>query len=227
METVVYKDLGVIDYMECWKLQEDIFNSLVEAKMKGAGGNEGQTLLLCEHPHVYTLGRSGAESNMLIGDDFLKKIEASYYRTDRGGDITYHGPGQLVGYPILNLESLGLGLKDYVHGLEQTVIDTIAEYGITGVRSEGATGVWLRPDSKGGLRKISAIGVRSSHYVTMHGFSLNVDPRMEYFTYINPCGFTDRGVTSMSEELGAVADIRQVKEVYRSKFGKIFDMKLV
>lgn len=226
METVTYRDLGLIDYMECWKLQEDIFDALIRAKQEGIPADEKQTLLLCEHPHVYTLGRSGAEANMLIDGDFLKKIGASYYHTNRGGDITYHGPGQLVGYPILDLERFGMGLKDYVHGLEQTIIETIAEYGIIGGRSDGATGVWLDADARGGLRKICAIGVRSSHYVTMHGFALNVDPRMEYYNYINPCGFTDRGVTSMAQELGAEVEMNRVKEVYLDKFARVFGVAI-
>lgn len=226
--TVIHKDLGLADYMECWKAQQEVFDGLISQKLTGITEGQAweQTLFLCEHPHVYTLGKSGAEGNMLIDGEFLRRIGATYHKIDRGGDITYHGPGQLVGYPILDIEALGMGLKDYVHALEQTIIDTIAEFGIRGGRSEGATGVWLPADAKGGLRKISAIGVRSSHFVTMHGFSLNVDPQMEYFSYINPCGFTDRGVTSMSRELGSEVSVDEVKRCYTAQFERVFNVKL-
>lgn len=184
------------------------------------------TLILCEHPHVYTLGKSGKAGNLLVDEAFLQRIGASYYHIDRGGDITYHGPGQLVGYPLLDLERLGMGLKEYIHALEQTVIDTVAEYGIRAGRVEGAAGVWLPADSRGGLRKICAIGVRSSHYVTMHGFALNVNTRLEYFSYINPCGFTDRGVTSMEKELGRSMEMAEVKRCYLSHFKKNMNVKI-
>lgn len=238
-DRITYRDEGSVDYSECWKLQQSLFDSLVERKgLPGSGGNRapegagaadgiGQTLILCEHPHVYTLGKSGKEGNMLMTPEFLESVGASLYRIDRGGDITYHGPGQLVGYPILDLDEMGLGLKEYIHLLEQSVIETIAEFGIDGGRSEGATGVWLEADGKGGLRKISAIGVRSSRFVTMHGFSLNVNPAMEYFSYINPCGFTDRGVTSMAAEIGHDPGLEEVKKVYAGKFKSVFGVKLV
>ena len=253
---IAYRDEGVTPYPECWKLQQGIFDSLVAAKdgsrgEQGGGrestGSEGSdagvapkigsetgtkggavpTLILCEHPHVYTLGKSGRAENLLMTEDFLHGVGASVYRIDRGGDITYHGPGQLVGYPVVDLEGLGLGLKEYVHLLEESVVETIAEFGIEGVRSEGATGVWLRPETGKGWRKISAIGVRSSRYVTMHGFSLNVAPAMEYFTYINPCGFTDRGVTSIAAETGSDPGIGEVKRVYREKFQSVFNVRLL
>lgn len=226
MEDVIYRDLGTVDYKECWDYQQRIFDALVAAK--GAESADAvQTLILCEHPHVYTLGKSGHEENMLINGDLLSRIGATYYRIDRGGDITYHGPGQLVGYPILDLDRLGLGLKEYIHALEEAIIETVAEYGIKGGCSEGATGVWLEPDEKGGLRKVSAIGVKSSRFVTMHGFSLNVNAHLEYFTYINPCGFTDRGVTSMEKELGEEVNMDGVKKVFCEKFAKIFKVHLI
>lgn len=225
MSGVVLRDIGLTDYAECRQLQQGIFDALIERKDRGEAGE--QTLILCEHPHVYTLGKSGKAANMLIGEEFLRKIGASFHRTDRGGDITYHGPGQLVGYPILDIEALGLGLKEYVGLLEQSVIDTLAEFGIAGSRLQGATGVWLPPDSSRGERKICAIGVRSSRFVTMHGFALNVAPALEYFSYINPCGFVDKGVTSMAAELGASVSMDDVKRVYIEKFGKLFGVEIL
>lgn len=219
MSGVVLRDIGLTDYAECRQLQQGIFDALIERKDRGEAGE--QTLILCEHPHVYTLGKSGKAANMLIGEEFLRKIGASFHHTDRGGDITYHGPGQLVGYPILDIEALGLGLKEYVGLLEQSVIDTLAEFGIAGSRLQGATGVWLPPDGSRGERKICAIGVRSSRFVTMHGFALNVAPALEYFSYINPCGFVDKGVTSMATELGASVSMDDVKRVYIEKFSKL------
>lgn len=223
---ISYRDLGLIDYKECWDLQQGLFDGLVAAKTTDVANAAAHTLLLCEHPHVYTLGKSGHKDNMLITPEFMQRIGATFYLIDRGGDITYHGPGQLVGYPVLDLEKLGVGLKEYVHGLEQAIIETVGEFGIKSGRSEGATGVWLQQDAKGGLRKISAIGVRSSRFVTMHGFSLNVAPQMEYFSYINPCGFTDRGVTSMAAELGEAPAMESVKRVFAQKFEKIFNVTL-
>ena len=227
MESVVYRDMGMVEYGLCWELQQSLFHALVATKKGETPLQAPQTtLILCEHPHVYTLGKSGHADNMLIGETFLKQIGASYYHIDRGGDITYHGPGQLVGYPILDLERLGMGLKGYIHALEQTVIDTVADYGIRAGRSEGAAGVWLPADDQGSLRKICAIGVRSSHFVTMHGFALNVNTQLEYFTHINPCGFTDRGVTSMQQELGRPLDMEEVKRCYLSHFEKIMNIKI-
>lgn len=256
MGYVIVKDLGLIDYMECWKLQQKFFDALISAKTGEAKGERSgmtenevaacqenvieaqQMLLLCEHPHVYTLGKSGNVNNLLIDPAFMERIGAAYYRVDRGGDITYHGPGQLVGYPILDLERLGIGLKDYIHRLEQVIINTLGRFGISAARSEGATGVWIsgEPHYKnnerdgrvipwhGNDRKIAAIGVRSSRFVTMHGFSLNVDTKMEYFSYINPCGFTDRGVTSAARELGESPEMDKVKKAFAEEFGKVFEL---
>lgn len=224
MTTVLYRDLGVVDYQQAWDIQRGIFDALVARK--GGEMNDAQpTLLLCEHPHVYTLGKSGHEDNLLIKDEFMQRIGATYYRIDRGGDITYHGPGQLVGYPILDLDTLVMGLKDYIHALEGAIIETLADFGIHGGRSEGATGVWMSAGSAGPLRKIAAIGVRSSRYVTMHGFALNVNPMLEYFSYINPCGFTDRGVTSMEKELGRQVPMWEVKESFVKNFQRIFGVQ--
>ena len=206
---ITYTDLGQMPYGECWQLQRELFEGVLRAKAEGR--DERGRLLMVEHPAVYTLGKSGKEANLLVSEEYLRGLGAEYYRIDRGGDITFHGPGQAVGYPILDLERMGLGLKDYVAALEQTVIDTVAHYGITGGRIEGASGVWI--DEKSARpRKICAIGVRASRYVTMHGFALNVTTDLSWFGHINPCGFTDRGVTSIEAETGirpAMEDIKR------------------
>ncbi|MEN8229731.1 MAG: lipoyl(octanoyl) transferase LipB, partial [Bacteroidota bacterium] len=213
---LIFKDLGVVEYGEAWDYQEERFNKLVEFKREPAGKKSpSQYLLFCEHPHVYTLGKSGDEANLLIRKDFLEKIKATYYKTNRGGDITYHGPGQVVGYPIVDLESLGIGLKQYVALLEDAIIDMLRTYGILATRMDGATGVWLDVDHPVKARKISAIGVKSSRHVTMHGFALNVNTNLDYFTYINPCGFETKGVTSMEKELGKPMDLDQIKDELR------------
>jgi lipoyl(octanoyl) transferase len=212
---IIYRNLGQIDYLEAWHLQEDIFNRSIQLKMQqrtsGGGPLPEQHLLFCEHPHVYTIGKSGKQQNLLISDDFLKQIGATCYRVDRGGDITYHGPGQIVGYPIFDLEQMGMSVKEYVHWLESCIIDVLAGYGIEATRLEGATGVWLDTQTPR-ARKICAIGVRASRFVTMHGFALNVNTDLKYFSYINPCGFTDKTVTSMAAELKGMQDIREVSD---------------
>jgi lipoyl(octanoyl) transferase len=213
---IVFEDLGLFDYQEAWDYQEERFNKLVEFKREPAGREQPlHYLLFCEHPHVYTLGKSGDENNLLIRQDFLKKINATYYKTNRGGDITYHGPGQIVGYPILDLELLGLGLKQYVTLLEDAIIALLKSYGIIAMQMEGATGVWLDSDHPVKARKICAIGVRSSRHVTMHGFALNVNTNLDYFTYINPCGFETKGVTSIEKEIGKTLNMEQVKSELR------------
>ncbi len=214
---IQFQDLGLMDYREAWDFQEERFQALVDYKRHSSiGKNQGappaQYLLFCEHPHVYTLGKSGDETNLLIHKGFLEKIQATYYKTNRGGDITYHGPGQIVGYPILDLESLGLGLKQYIAILEQSMIDLLEQFGISSSRLVGATGVWIDADHPVKARKICAIGVRSSRYVTMHGFALNVGTDLDYFSYINPCGFDKRGVTSMEKELGREVALEEVKQ---------------
>ena len=202
-------DWKTAPYAEAWDRQTACFDALVQAKR--AGEEYANRIILCEHPHVYTLGRSGKEGNMLLGEEQLRAVGASLYHIDRGGDITYHGPGQLVCYPILNLEEFGLGRKEYVHLLEKAVIRVCASYGINVGRVEKATGVWLDGDSAR-ARKICAIGVRSSHYVTMHRLALNVNTDLRYFSYINPCGFVDKGVTSLQKELGREVPMDEVKE---------------
>lgn len=207
-----FEDLGMMDYQKAWDYQEERFNALVEYKRGQEDGERpAQYLLFCEHPHVYTLGKSGDEHNLLIRQEFLRKIQATYYKTNRGGDITYHGPGQLVAYPILDLEHLGIGLKAYISLLESAIIELLEEYGIVATQMEGATGVWIDADHPVKARKICAIGVRSGRHVTMHGLALNVNTNLDYFTYINPCGFETKGVTSMEKELGGPQDLAMIK----------------
>lgn len=188
---------GVISYAKAWKRQTALFDVLVHAKQeKEPYDNQ---IIFCQHPHVYTLGKHGKSANMLLGEEQLKRIGAELFHIDRGGDITYHGPGQLVCYPILNLEDFHLGLKEYIHLLEEAVICVCASYGISAERVKGATGVWLEVGTPH-ERKICAIGVRSSHFITMHGLALNVNTDLKYFNYIHPCGFVDKGVTSIQKE---------------------------
>jgi lipoyl(octanoyl) transferase len=221
--SIIFEDLGLIDYQEAWNLQEERFSRLVDYKRKPSGGERPpQYLLFCEHPHVYTLGKSGNNANLLIRQDLLERINAAYFRTNRGGDITYHGPGQIVGYPILDLELLGIGLKQYITLLEGAVVELLDHYGIKATRLEGATGVWLDADLPAKARKICAIGVRSGRYITMHGFALNVNTSLEYFTYINPCGFETRGITSMQKELGEEIGFDPVKTALRQILMKQF-----
>lgn len=198
---------GTVPYSEAWERQTELFNALVEAKQ--AGKTYENKIVFVEHPHVYTLGKSGKDANMLLGEEQLKTIGATLYHIDRGGDITYHGPGQLVCYPILNLEDFHLGLKEYIHVLEEAVIRVCASYGIVAGRVKGATGVWLAIGTPQ-ERKICAVGVRSSHFVTMHGLALNVNTDLRYFSYINPCGFMDKGVTSLEKELDRVVPMEEV-----------------
>ena len=200
MTNINYIDWGLIDYKEAWDKQELIFNQKVSNKINNLSEKIEQDFILCEHPHVYTLGQHGQENNLLINKEFLGKINATYYKTNRGGDITYHGFGQIVGYPILDIEALGLSLKNYIWTIEQMVIHTMDDFGIFCQRLEGATGVWIDGNSPN-ARKICALGVKASRYITMHGFALNVNTDLSYFNNINPCGFVDKGVTSMKKEL--------------------------
>lgn len=202
-------DVGTMAYGECWDLQRRLFDAAIATK--AAGEKPRQTILLVEHPPVYTLGKSGKDSNLLVAEEFLKRIGAEFFHIDRGGDITFHGPGQIVGYPILDLAQLGLGLKGYIDAIEGAVIDTMSEWGIECCRVEGASGVWIVEPGRP-MRKICAVGVKSSRWVTMHGFALNVNTDLKYFGYINPCGFTDRTATSMQAELGGPIDVERVKE---------------
>lgn len=210
----------MISYAEAWKKQTALFDVLVDAKQ--AGAEYINQIVLCEHPPVYTLGRSGKADNMLLSEEQLSSVGATLYHIDRGGDITFHGPGQLVCYPILNLEEYALGLKEYVHLLEEAVIRVCEAYGIAAGRMEKATGVWLDGDTPR-ARKICAIGVRSSHYVTMHGLALNVNTDLRYFSYIHPCGFIDKGVTSLQKELGQEMSMQEVKDKFCKELQALLD----
>jgi len=229
--TVVYKDLGLKDYKDAWDFQASIFNKLVEAKktteisLNNSPAILPGMLIFTEHPHVYTLGKSGSESNLLIDQIQLKRKDASFYHIDRGGDITYHGPGQIVGYPIFDLERIGVSLKQYIHRIEEAIIKTLADYGIFSSRLEGGTGVWLDPGISGKARKICAIGVKASRYITMHGFAFNVNTDLGYFDSINPCGFRDKGVTSLKYELGKEQDFEDVKIKVKDKLKEVFDLE--
>lgn len=206
-----------MSYKECWDLQQSLFESRLNLRRGGTQGEDCGTILTVEHPPVYTLGKSGKQSNMLISEAYLQSLGAEFFHIDRGGDITFHGPGQIVCYPILDIGNLGIGLRRYIECLEQAVIDTVAHYGIVAERLEGATGVWICDRNEAGecrnWRKICAIGVRASHFVTMHGLALNVNTDLKWFTMINPCGFTDKGVTSISKEVGKVVDLEEVKQL--------------
>ena len=227
MKGVLYKDLGRMGYSECWDLQRSLFDRVLAVKrgvaaMEGAeagaaaealadlSGHEAGWLLTVEHNPVYTLGKSGKDENMLVPEAYLRSIGAEFFHIDRGGDVTFHGPGQIVGYPILDLEQLGIGLREYIDSIEEAIIGVCREWGIEAGRVAGASGVWIDGDTPR-ARKICAIGVKSSRYVTMHGFALNVATDLKYFNHINPCGFVDRGVTSIEREVGHAVDFEQVK----------------
>ncbi|MCF8331693.1 MAG: lipoyl(octanoyl) transferase LipB [Bacteroidales bacterium] len=227
---IIFQDLKDIDYKEAWDYQEKCFRQVMDFKQdrsKTLPEKAEGYLLFCEHPHVYTLGKSGEQNNLLISDEFLKSINATYYKIDRGGDITYHGPGQIVGYPIIDLERFGLGLKKYIESLEEAIIAVVAEYGIEAGRLKGATGVWLDADKPNKARKMCAIGVRASRFVTMHGFAFNVNTQLDYFNHINPCGFVDKGVTSMEKELGHKMDYQQVQQKTKKHLGRVFGMQFL
>lgn len=216
-----YIDLGLKEYKEAWDFQEELLKKTLEKRDISSKSPEAGTLIFCEHPHVYTLGKSGQQNNLLIRDDFLKKINASYYQSNRGGDITYHGPGQIVGYPVFDLGILRLGVKDYIYKLESSIISCLRDYEIEAQRMDGATGVWLSPGTKD-ARKICAIGVRVSRAITMHGFALNVNTDLSYFSHINPCGFTDKGVTSLQKEKGMPVDLEEVRKKLKVYIADIF-----
>lgn len=216
-----YIDPGRKDYKECWDYQEELLAEVIADKRMQGNPSAKNYFLLVEHPHVYTLGKSGDEKNLLAHGDLLKKIEASYYKINRGGDITYHGPGQIVGYPIIDLEFFHIGIREYIERMEIAIIATLKYFGLEGSRKEGATGVWLDADHPSRARKICAIGVRVSRFVTMHGFALNVNTDLRYFSYINPCGLTF-GVTSMQQELGKECNMEEVKEILKRNFNELY-----
>lgn len=223
-----------MDYATCWDLQRQLFDSLLDGKAsaRDSAPNRGTddaeevgTVLLVEHPPVYTLGKSGHTENLLVNREALEAMGAQFFHIDRGGDVTFHGPGQLVCYPILDLEPLGMGLRAYIEALEEAVIRTAAHYGITAGRIAGASGVWIAPAGQP-PRKLCAIGVRSSRYVTMHGFALNVSTDLGWFSRINPCGFTDRGVTSIARETGREVPMDEVKTLVVKFLSEIVNVKI-
>lgn len=220
---LITENLGLIAYKEAWGKQTDLFDSIIEKKRQGEASDN--YILMCEHPHVYTIGKNGKDQNMLISDEQLERIEATYFHIDRGGDITYHGPGQIVSYPIIDLDAFHLGLKDYINLLEEAVIKTCAHYGIKAGRLDKATGVWLDGDTPK-ARKICAIGVRCSHFVSMHGLAFNVNTDLRYFSYINPCGFVDKGVTSLAKELGKELDNEEVKGILSGHIQFLLESRL-
>ena len=218
MDKLTFVDWGLIPYSEAYIKQKELFESAILQKSEQK--EIQNTIVFCEHPHVLTIGKNGLASNLLFPEKILKEKQVELYNTDRGGDITYHGPGQLVGYPILDLEAFHLGLKDYIFLLEEIIIQLLDQYAIKGERLAGAAGVWLDSDPQK-ARKICAIGVKSSRYVTMHGFALNVSTDLSYFGLINPCGFTDKGVTSIEKELNGKVDIEELKEKLKNIFNGI------
>ena len=234
MQRVSFQDLGLIDYKEAWDYQETLHAEIVKRKLASRNiiqdipvQNSDHHLLFCEHPHVYTLGRSGHEHHLLVDENGLKEKKAAFYKNNRGGDITYHGPGQLVGYPILDLENFFTDIHKFLRYLEEAIILTLQEYGIEGGRIPGLTGVWIDVADKMKARKICAFGVRCSRWVTMHGFAFNVNTDLSYFGNIIPCGIQDKAVTSLEKELGKKIEMNDVKAKVKKHLSDLFGMKLI
>jgi lipoyl(octanoyl) transferase len=231
MRDLIFTDWGVVEYEEAWNRQKALFNALIDAKIREVATDRKDPLdveaplshqfILCQHPHVYTLGKSGKEANLLVSEAFLKSKGASLFHIERGGDITYHGPGQCVGYPILDLDDFSLSLRGYIALLEEGIIRTLDDFGITASREQGAIGVWLDADNPSKARKICAIGVRAGRGVTMHGFAMNVNTDLSFFNYIHPCGFVDKGVTSLARELGHEVSMDEVKDRLKVHFATL------
>jgi len=228
-----FKDLGQMDYKVCWDYQEQLFDETIKRKTANRSLPAEKKeitpnhLLFVEHPHVYTLGKSGNENHLLISNKQLEEKKANYYKINRGGDITYHGPGQLVVYPILDLDNFFTDIHKYLRLLEECVILTLKEYGIQSGRSKGETGVWLDVENPIKARKICAMGVRCSRWVTMHGLAFNINSDLSYFNNIVPCGITDKAVTSLNKELGKEIDIQEVKEKFKKHFSSEFEAILL
>lgn len=228
-KNIKFQDLGFLDYKKSWDYQEELFQEIVQSKIKNKQNNTQEAtknhFLIVEHPHVYTLGKSGDISNLLLNESQLAQKEISYYKINRGGDITYHGPGQIVGYPILDLDNFFTDIHKYLRFLEETIILTLKDYGITATRSEGETGVWLDVGTPF-ARKICAMGIRASRWVTMHGFALNVNVNLGYFDHIIPCGIKGKAVTSLNNELGVeTVNENEVKEKIKSHFQNLFESR--
>jgi lipoyl(octanoyl) transferase len=226
---VKVQDLGLIDYKQAWDLQEELLKKAVDLKISNRKNETNfipeQYLLFCEHPHVYTLGKSGAQENLLLDEAHLQAIDAQFYKINRGGDITYHGPGQLVMYPILDLEQFFTDIHKYMRYLEEAVIKTLAHFQITATRYEGLTGVWIDAQTPR-ARKICAMGVKCSRWISMHGIALNVHPDLGYFGNIVPCGIQDKAVTSMAQELGLQISIQEVQEVLLKEMSAVFNFSI-
>lgn len=225
--------LGLIDYQKAWDYQASLFSNILDTKKENRDQPAGRQrptenyLIFCEHPHVFTLGKSGDEANLKISKEDLASIGASYYHTNRGGDITYHGPGQVVGYPVLDLENFFTDIHRYMRTMEEAVILTLEEFGIRSGRIPGLTGVWLDENHPDKARKICALGVKTSRWVTLHGFALNVNTNLKYFEYIVPCGIHDKAVTSMASELNAPQNMQQVESVLKEKLQLLFEFEWV
>ena len=234
MQEVKFINLGLIDYKEAWMFQEKLFQAIIDVKRANRKREDTgialepiqSKLIFCEHPHVFTLGKSGQQSHLLVNEKQLEEKGAHFYKINRGGDITYHGPGQLVGYPIFDLDHFFTDIHKYLRYLEEAVIRTLAEYGINGGRIKGATGVWLDWDNPK-ARKICALGVRASRWVTMHGFAFNVNSDLNYFSNIIPCGITDKAVTSLEKELGRAIAMQEVQEKVKKHLQELFEMTLI
>ena len=230
---VKFENLGLIDYKEAWDYQEKLFDRITNTKLGNRDKEHDEQietdnyLLFCQHPHVYTLGKSGDEANLLLDETGLKDKKAAFYHINRGGDITYHGPGQLVGYPILDLDNFFTDIHKYLRYLEEAIILTLAEYGVKAGRIEGLTGVWIDHVEKKNPRKICALGVKSSRWVTMHGFAFNINTDLDYFNSIIPCGINDKAVTSLSNELGHAVDLSQVEKIVLNHMKTLFGMELI
>ncbi|MBK8225806.1 MAG: lipoyl(octanoyl) transferase LipB [Flavobacteriales bacterium] len=233
MRQIRFHDLGLIDYATAWDLQTRLFKETIERKIANRSLPENEQLLtedhllFCEHKHVYTLGKSGKQSHLLLNEQGLRERGVQFFPIDRGGDITYHGPGQIVGYPIFDLDHHFTDIHRYLRTLEEAIIGTLEAYGIKAGRIEGLTGVWLDWNDPAKARKICAFGIRASRWVTMHGFAFNVNTDLSYFQNIVPCGIVDKGVTSMAAELGGVVDIEEVKKRLRLEIADLFDAELV
>lgn len=228
MQTVFFQDLGIRSYKEVWDYQEMLLKQNVQLKSADTTKhNTSNYLLFIEHTPVYTLGKSGHKEHVLISDDELQEKGIEFFHINRGGDITFHGPQQIVGYPILDLDKFKTDLGWYLRSLEEVIILTMAEYGIVGGRSKGETGVWIDADVKGKERKICAMGIKCSRWITMHGFAFNVNTNLNYFNYIVPCGIQNKQVTSLEKELGFKVDYEEVKEKVQRNFEQVFDAQLV
>lgn len=233
MQQVKQIDLGLIDYKEAWDYQEQLFDTIVRVKLdnnnlpKDLIKSTPNYIIFCEHPNVYTLGKSGNQDHLLINDEQLKQNNAAFYRINRGGDITFHGPGQMVVYPILDLDNFYTDIHKYLRLLEESIIRTLSEYDIIGARSEGETGVWVDIENPYQARKICAMGVRTSRWVTMHGLALNVNVDLSYFNNIIPCGIQNKKVTSLERELGNKTEIEEVKEKFIKHFSDLFKCNIV